>query len=247
MLKLLKITISKRVVFKTDLARNLPVVRGQASQIRQLLMNLVTNASEAIGDREGVITMRTSVYKSKEDLPGSRATELPVGDSVQLEVSDTGRGMTEEETTKIFDPFFSTKSAGRGLGLAVVQGVVRSHGGAIWVDSVPDRGTTFRIFLPCSKRLEWQTNQPGVSAPAEQVSGLTRRVLFVEDEDILRQVVAKMLRTRGFLVIEAADGWRAINCLRDREQGIDAVLLDMTIPGSGSREVVKKCKEFGRR
>ena len=151
MLALLKVSISKRVVLDVDLPRDLPAVLGNASQIRQVVMNLVINASEAIGDNDGVITVRTSQVTEREAQLSSNSTNLNPGDSLQLEVSDTGSGIAKETQAKIFDPFFSTKFAGRGLGLAVVQGIVRTHEGAIHLSSEPGRGTTFRVLLPCAE------------------------------------------------------------------------------------------------
>jgi two-component system cell cycle sensor histidine kinase/response regulator CckA len=151
MLELLRISISKRVVFKTSLANGLPPVGMQPSRMRQVVMNLVTNASEAIGDNEGVITVASSLDPAA---PGC----------VRLEVSDTGCGMTAEQQTKIFDPFFTTKFVGRGLGLAVVLGVVRTHGGSIALESSPGRGTTFRILLPCAAEAHAQPRGTVLSA-----------------------------------------------------------------------------------
>jgi len=150
MLELLKVSISKHAVLRTDLRDNLPAVRGNAAQIRQVVMNLLINASEAIGEKQGVISVTTAQVSGSENLAFNGATALPRGDYVRLQVSDTGCGMTEAVKAKIFDPFFSTKFAGRGLGLGVVQGVVRGHGGAIDLMSSPGEGTTFQVFLPCT-------------------------------------------------------------------------------------------------
>jgi PAS domain S-box-containing protein len=138
MVELTKTLISKHVVLDVELGTNLPPVWGDAAQIRQIVMNLVINASEAIGGREGCIRVCTS------------HTVAADGASVRLGVTDTGRGMSEEEKGRVFDPFFTTKSKGHGLGLAVVSGIVESHGGRIQVVSSPGRGATFTIFLPCA-------------------------------------------------------------------------------------------------
>jgi len=244
MLELLKVSISKRAILRTDLARNLPAVRGHAPQLRQVVMNLITNASEALGAKNGIITVTTSLviagkYLTQEDVP-----ELADVDVVRLEVSDTGNGMTAEQRGKIFDPFFTTKFTGRGLGLAVVQGVVRAHGGMIKVVSAPGKGATFEILLPCASQLVEQDHQAEVFVPADQVSASTLTVLLVEDESTLRLSVAKILRKKGFLVIEAADGCAAIDALRDRQRNIDVILLDLTIPGADSREVAEEAHRF---
>ena len=131
MLELLKVSISKHAVLRTVLRDNLPAVRGNAAQIRQVVMNLVINASEAIGEKQGVISVTTAQVSGSEKLAFNGAATLPPGDYVRLQVSDTGCGMTEAVKAKIFDPFFSTKFAGRGLGLAVVQGIVLAHDGDI--------------------------------------------------------------------------------------------------------------------
>jgi PAS domain S-box-containing protein len=145
-LGLVKVSVSKHAVLETDLGRDLPAVRGSAAQIQQIVMNLVINASEAMGDRDGVIRMTTMRLPVAED--GWKG--LAKGDYVQLEVFDTGHGMSSETQAKVFDPFFTTKSEGRGLGLAAVHGIVRNLGGAIHCTSEPGKGTTFTIFLPCS-------------------------------------------------------------------------------------------------
>jgi PAS domain S-box-containing protein len=150
MLELLKVSISKHAVLETSLDQNLPAVRGNSAQIRQVVMNLVTNASEAIGDRGGVIRVISDRVTLE---PGSSVREwknLPAGEYLRLEVSDTGCGMTPETQRRLFEPFFTTKFAGRGMGLAVVQRIVRQLGGAIQVVSLLDQGTSIRILLPCA-------------------------------------------------------------------------------------------------
>ena len=166
MLELLKVSISKHAVLKTDLDQNVPAFWGNAPQIRQVVMNLLINASEAIGEKEGVINVITGRVSGGKNLAPNRVTDLPEGDYVRLEVSDTGCGMTEEAKAKIFDPFFTTKFAGRGLGLAVVQGIVRAHGGAINLVSAPGQGTTFQVLLSCTPKrgLERQSGITSTSA-----------------------------------------------------------------------------------
>jgi CheY-like chemotaxis protein len=202
-------------------------------------MNLVTNASEALGDRDGLIRVTTRCVKVD---PGSSAAildGLAVGDYLKLEVSDSGSGMSPETRTRVFDPFFTTKSAGRGLGLAVVDGIVRGLGGAVRVTSELGKGTTFQILLPCPET-RGGASRLTMSSTVEEFPGPSRRVviLIVEDEDVLRQAVARMLRMNGFEVLEAADGSSAIDLLRAAVDKIEVILLDMTIPGASSAEVV---------
>jgi two-component system, cell cycle sensor histidine kinase and response regulator CckA len=230
MAELLKVSISKHVILRTDLRKGLRPVTGHAPQIRQVIMNLIINASEAIGDKNGVITVSTSHVDTGE---------LAEGDWVQLEVSDTGSGMTDEQKNKIFDPYFTTKLAGRGLGLAVVQGAVRAHGGVIRVVSSMNQGTTFQILLRCDGRPAPQEDRVEALPRTEEISR-TAAVLFVDDEEMLRTSVSKMLRKRGFAVLEANNGSAAIDLLRDHNHDIDVILLDLTIPGVGSRQVVEE-------
>jgi two-component system cell cycle sensor histidine kinase/response regulator CckA len=238
MLELLKVSISKHAVLKTDLAANLPVIVGNAPQIRQILMNLMINASEAIGTKSGVIHISTSRVTAGAETACNDAANLPAGEYLRLMISDTGCGMTEGEQARIFDPFFSTKFAGRGLGLAVVQGIVRAHGGGIHIVSAPGQGTTFQIFFPCGKApAQVGCGEPSFAA-IEQTARVEGTVLLVEDEESLRLPVAKMLRKQGFSVIEAADGLSAIELFRAHPAKVDVILLDVTIPGCSSREVI---------
>ncbi len=244
MLELLKVSISKHVALRTDLAGDLPPVSGHASKIRQVVMNLVINASEAIGEKHGTITLTTAHVRSDRDLCPDLASDLLQGDYVRLEVSDTGSGITEEAAAKIFDPFFSTKFAGRGMGLAVVKGIVREHGGAIDMASVPERGTTFRVLLPCSaKRTAEIDSAVAVRDPVIEKDG-TGTILVVEDEKLLRDAVSKFLRRVGFLVAEAGDGSDAIELMRTHKDDLRAVLLDVTLPGISSRDVLAEARRL---
>jgi len=239
MVELLKVSISKHATLKTDLHPSLPPVLGRASRIRQVVMNLILNASEAIGQQVGVIKVTTSCTALPRKSNATSPPDLPSGNYSILEVSDTGGGMTEEMQTKVFDPFFSTKFVGRGLGLAVVQGVVRDHGGAINLLSSPGVGTTFEIFLPCGEAA--QSSQGGIARFSGKDDSLgSRNVLVVEDEEILRLAVSKMLRRGGFGVIEAIDGDSAIELIRAHSDQIDVMLLDITLPGLSSRKVLEE-------
>jgi two-component system, cell cycle sensor histidine kinase and response regulator CckA len=239
MLELLKISISKHAALKSDLHPGALPVQGRPSQIRQIVMNLIINASEAIGQNDGVIRVTTSHTVLPRESMASGPSNLPAGDYAILEVSDTGCGIAEEMQDKVFDPFFSTKLAGRGLGLAVVQGSVRDHGGAINLISAPGEGTTFEVFLPLSERAESGQGAVVRSSGREErrASGL---VLVVEDEEALRLAVSNMLRRNGFKVIEAIDGHSAMELIRAHHNKIDVMLLDMTLPGMSSREVLEE-------
>jgi PAS domain S-box-containing protein len=238
MLALLKVSVTKHAAIRADLGRDLPGIRASAGQLRQIVMNLITNASDAVGQRDGVIEVITSRVTVTGNSAAASFTSLPDGDYVQLEVSDTGCGMSRETLAQVFDPFYTTKSAGRGLGLAVVQGIVRSLGGTIRLTSELNKGSTFQVLLPCAETppCESGTAVPGaVDPPVRSQQG---NILVVEDEDLLRKAVVKMLRKTGFQVFEAADGTSAVDLLRARGAGIDAILLDMTLPGASSQDIV---------
>jgi PAS domain S-box-containing protein len=244
MLALLSVSVTKHATIQVDLDRNLPAMLASAAQVRQIVMNLITNASDAIGDRDGVIRVITKHVLSPGDSWAISSGTLPDCHYVQLEVSDTGRGMPPETQARMFDPFFTTKSAGRGLGLAVVQGIVRSLGAAIHVTSEPEKGTTFQLLLPCVETTAEESGRPTPGIDENAALNQNVVILFVEDVDHLRQPVVKMLRRRGFKVFEAADGTTAIDNLRVHGTRIDAIVLDMTLPGASSREIVEEAAKI---
>jgi PAS domain S-box-containing protein len=233
---LLKVVVSKHVLLKTQLSRNLRAVQANLAELRQVVMNLVKNASEAIGEREGMILIRTDQTSADTDLaPGHR------GNCVLLEVSDTGCGISRDVRSSLFDPFFTTKAGGHGLGLAVVQRIVSSLGGAIEIESDPGRGSTFRVLLPCSNRTAPRPDPAKLQVKLEGThQALT--ILVVEDEEQLRFVTTKMLRRNGFGVMEAADGTEALAAISAHKETIDVVLLDVTLPGAPSRDVLAEVR-----
>ncbi len=237
-LSLLKVSVTKHAVIEAHLDHNLPAIRADAAQLRQIVMNLVTNASDAIGNRDGVIRVITRCVDLQRESGESSSRTLPDREFVELEVSDTGCGMSLQTKAKVFDPFFTTKSLGRGLGLAVVQGIVRSLGGAIHLATEPDKGTSFHVLLPSSKIMAAAVNQAISGGEQTVVPSQRGAVLVVEDEDRLRHGIVKMLRKAGFEVFEAAEGSSAIKFLRRDGVKIDVVLLDMTMPGASSREII---------
>ena len=240
MLKLLKVSVSKQVTLKTDFREDLPAVWGNAPQIRQVVMNLVLNASEAIGDTKGVITVTAAHGSRSIDPAPHRGMDLTPGDYVRIEVSDTGCGMTEETKAKIFDPFFSTKFSGRGLGLAVVLRIVRDLGGALDVVSAPGQGTVFQVWLPrATKSVSEIHSAITTFGGPEKSSVQVGTILVVEDDETMRRAVSKGLLKRGFSVIEASDGFVASDRIRTHKDEIDVLLLDVNLPGASSREVLE--------
>jgi PAS domain S-box-containing protein len=243
MLELLKVSVSKRAALESDLSQNLPPVRANAAELRQLVMNLVTNASDAIGERDGVIRVTTRYMQIRPTL-GGPSDRLGEGNFVQLEVSDTGSGMPPEVQARVFDPFFTTKPAGHGLGLAIVQGIVHGLGGRILLSSEPGKGTTFQILLPCAETTAEAVSEPAASLPEAVTPSHDPTLLVVEDEGPLRQAVVRVLRQSGFSIVEAADGSSALELFRACGSRIDAILLDMTIPGISSEDIVAEAAKI---
>jgi two-component system cell cycle sensor histidine kinase/response regulator CckA len=243
MTQLLKISIAKKVVLKFDLADNLPSIKADAAQIRQVLMNLIINASEAIGEQSGVISIRTGVMRADTSYLSETylSPELPEGDYAYLEVADSGCGMSAATKAKIFDPFYTTKFTGRGLGLAAVLGIVRGHNGSLKVYSELGRGTTFKLLIPCST----------VSAPlSEQTKSLSEKwrgtgtILVVDDEESVRTIAARMLELFGFSTILANDGRQGVEAFRANKDKIAAVILDMTMPHLNGEEAFREIRRI---
>jgi signal transduction histidine kinase len=225
--RLLETSVPRGVQLRLDLSKGLPAVEADVVQLQQVVMNLVINGAEAIGDRSGTVTVTTSV----RDIDDASAREafasrgVAAGRYVQLQVRDTGCGMDEATRQKIFDPFFTTKFAGRGLGLAAVLGIVRSHRGAIHVDSKPGEGTTFEILLPASA-------QHAVTAKESEFPlyrGAGQLVLVVDDDASVRTTMRRLLELFDFEVVEA-DGGRAATRIAEARADIRLVMLDMTMP-----------------
>jgi len=243
MLELLKISIHRGAELNLDLPANLPSVRANAAQIRQLMLNLVTNASEALATDAGVISVSLSTVRSDGELSDAEAGPSASG-YIRLMVTDNGCGMTPEIQAKIFDPFFSTKFAGRGLGLGAVQGIVRHHGGTIRVSSVPGQGSRFEIFLPCLVEPDRQPAPPALRPSVAAAKGAVATILLVEDEETLSMAVSRMLRKKGYSVLEAADGLAAVDLFRANHHAIDLVLLDLTLPEMSGQQVLRELRRI---
>jgi nitrogen-specific signal transduction histidine kinase/CheY-like chemotaxis protein len=232
MAHLLQTAISKKAILTLNLERGLPPIKADPSQIRKIVMNLINNASEALGDRNGVITV--SVGATRCDAEYLQKTELhddlAPGLYVHLEVTDTGSGMDAGTRSRIFEPFFSTKFTGRGLGLAAVLGIVRAHKGALKVHSEPGKGTTFKVLFPALEDAgEGARTNESSSSPLADGRG-QRTILLVDDEESLLALGTRMLEHLGFTVLTAADGLQAVEQYRERRKDIDLVLMDLTMP-----------------
>lgn len=235
MTQLLTVSISKKALVRYDLAPGLPSIAADPGQMQQLVMNLVTNASEAIGDEfSGLITLRTGVQEVDDATNGGLLPALPmtVGRYVTLEVSDTGCGMTAEVRDKIFDPFFSTKFTGRGLGLSAMLGILRSHHGGLKVYSEVGRGSVFKLYLPVEPAPA-SDPPPRPSGDGWQGQGL---VLVVDDEAGARAVARGLAEALGFQVLEAGDGQEAVTLFELRHAELRLVLMDLTMPHMDGRE-----------
>jgi two-component system, cell cycle sensor histidine kinase and response regulator CckA len=239
MLDLLQISLPKGGRLELDFAPDMPPALANAAQLRQLVMNLILNAAEALEERNGLIVIKGRRLRLDSRRSG-RWIELPEGDYIWFEVSDNGRGMTEEVRARIFDPFYSTKFQGRGMGLASVQKIVANHGGTIEVESAPAKGTRFQILLPAGAPTEQDT--PPLETPIDTYTQDDGVILVVEDEERLRASVSQMLRKRGFDVIEASNGNLAVDLIRAEQNHIALVLLDLTVPGKSSLEVFEELR-----
>ncbi len=235
--RLLSVSISKKCVLRLDLMPNQPPCQADSAQLRQVVMNLILNASEAIGDRSGIVSVTTgAVWCERDYLAESFVDEgLAEGLYVTLEVSDTGVGMSPETQARIFDPFFSTKFTGRGLGLAAVIGIVRGHGGAIRVYSEPGRGSTFKLLFPAVE----SSASASLGRDPTRVDGLGEVVLVVDDEDSVRAVATAMLKRMGFEVIGAPDGRAGLALFREHQARDPIVLMDLTMPHMDGRSAAK--------
>ena len=241
--QLLAVTIPKHVKVRQELAEGLPATLADPTQIRQVLMNLVLNAVEAIGAERGEIRLATSLRRvGRAELDGlSIGRELKEGEYVQLSVVDTGAGMDAATQARIFDPLFTTKRAGRGLGLAAVLGIVRGHAGGLRVTSTVGRGSAFDLLLPCTAGPAARSDPSEASSPEWRGTGL---VLVADDDELARQTTARIVEHVGFTVTVAADGAAAIEAVRRHGRELRAVLLDLTMPGLSGEEVVRQIREL---
>lgn len=242
-LDLLKVALPKQVQLKLELATELPNLEGDTTQLQQVLMNLIINAAEAIGEQAGVICVGTAVATlTLQDSHFWRFTDqpLPEGLYVHLYVQDSGTGMAEETLTKIFDPFFTTKFTGRGLGLAAVLGIVRSHHGGLHVASEADQGTQFELLFPI-------VDKP-IEIPLEELIEMEKHkeglVLVIDDERAVREAVADILEMEGINVLAAANGDEGIALYQKHHEQIDLVLLDLSMPGKSGHETFLELEAF---
>jgi signal transduction histidine kinase/CheY-like chemotaxis protein len=242
MVTMLKATTSQNVSIRADLPAAMPYIKGDASQLRQVVMNLIINASEAIGEEQGVINVslaRTEIKAGQSD-KDHNGKIIPAGRYICLGVADNGCGMNDEIRQRIFEPFYSTKFAGRGLGMSALLGILTAHKGALQLSSEPGKGTTFKVYLPAriSAAVEEETAQQTAPAPWKG-SGT---ILLAEDEEQVALILKTMLVALGFTVIEAADGKEALELYLKYAAEITLVVTDMDMPVMDGYELFRELK-----
>lgn len=245
--QLMEPAVSKKARLRIDLGERLPQIQADPAQLRQVVMNLILNASDALEGEAGSIDVRVRRMSAGREVLRRAfvGRDLPAGEYVVLEVSDTGCGMDSETLARIFDPFFTTKFTGRGLGLASSLGIVRSHHGAILVESKRERGTTFQVLFPAQEGivpLVADAEEPGPSTTGVQPSGEWGCILVVDDEASVRRLATTALERSGFKTILAEDGGEGVGFFQERREEIDAILLDLTMPGMDGREALEEIR-----
>jgi len=241
LLPLLDSVISKKAELTISCPDGLRAVQGDATQIRQVVMNLLTNASDALNEHPGTITVTVGEVEADADYLSQFAFakgELAAGPYAFVEVSDTGRGMDTSTRERIFDPYFTTKFTGSGLGLAAVLGIVQGHEGGLRITSEPGSGSSFKVLFPATGG---QVKRPAAlsAAPPEHLA-----VLLAEDEAFVRTITRKMLEASGCTVAEACDGVEAVRVFQEAPQRFDCVILDLMMPGYDGEEAFARIRQI---
>ncbi len=241
MSELIKAPLNRKTNLEFNLAQNLPKIEADENQLRQLILNLIVNAAEAVGENEGFIKLTTQLVKADYNYLAKtlKRPDLQVGNYVLFEVTDSGSGMDEETLAKIFDPFFTTKFTGRGLGLSAVQGIVRGHKGTLHIESEVNKGTVFKVLLPCA-------NISDATSPNNLSNGDRpkddSRILIVDDDELLCKVTSRMLQKMGFSVLVASDGRAGVELYSENLNEIDCILLDLTMPNMNGEEALRRIR-----
>jgi two-component system cell cycle sensor histidine kinase/response regulator CckA len=233
--------IGEDIVLTTVLTGEVLSIYVDVSQLEQVLMNLATNARDAM-PKGGRLTIETEQAHLDDEYVRTRGYGVP-GSYALLSVSDTGEGMDAQVQKKIFEPFFTTKETGKGtgLGLAIVYGIVKQNNGYINVYSEPGKGTTFKLYFPLVGISAGEVRQP--EAP-QAVKGGTETILLAEDNNTLRRLVREVLEEHGYTVIEAADGNAALQQFRDHKDRISLIILDLIMPEKNGRDVFEEARRI---
>lgn len=239
--KMLRATFPKMITFELQLQPGLPLITADRSQVHQVLLNLCVNARDAMA-KGGALSLQTSVATGEE--LAEYFTGADADEYVRVRIRDTGAGMTPEVRAHIFEPFFTTKerAKGTGLGLSVVYGVVNNHRGFVRVESDPNRGTTFSVYLPVALQPEQSEGAGGVSAP--QKSREPQTILLVEDEEMLRDLAVQILQGEGYRILAARDGLEAVETFEAHRDEIGLVICDLGLPKLGGRDVFMRMKQI---
>lgn len=240
--QMMEAAVGKQANLNFQLDPELPMVKADISQLQQVVMNLVINAAEALGEKGGKVEVRTeTVTLTEPQLSAySQSSELQAGSYVCLSVRDNGQGLSSQAQEKIFDPFFTTKGTGRGLGLAAVQGIVRGHQGAIKVTSELGEGSTLELLFPTVSKVE--SSKP-VRSPSPKWRG-QGRVLLVDDEECVRTIIERVLVAMGFTVEVAENGEQAQTLFAADPHDFEFALLDMTMPGKNGEDTLKELRKL---
>jgi two-component system, cell cycle sensor histidine kinase and response regulator CckA len=242
---LIRTSISKKITLVLDVPEDCPQVEADRAQLQQLVMNLVINGGEAIGDQPGTLTVRVrpEYFTEKRERPRAEGFPIVTGEYVRIDVTDTGMGMDAETRNRIFEPFFTTKFLGRGLGLSAALGIVRGHRGAISVRSGPGQGTTFTVLLPVPRETRRAPRVSGHVRLEQPLQGIGT-ILVVDDEEGVRSLAASVLEEAGYTVELAGDGAEAIERLRELGDDVRLVLLDLTMPQLGGAEAAVELRQI---
>ena len=242
--KMLKSSLPQNAEIKMDSSADIPFIKGDASQLTQIVMNLIINATEAIGDAQGEIrvSLAKAAIKAGRTVKDHQDKAIPSGEYVCLEVTDTGCGMDNETRQRIFEPFYTTKFTGRGLGMSAVLGIIMSHSGALQLFSQPEEGTTFRVYLPV------QDSEPAEDEPASQASSAlwqgSGTILLVEDDKLIILIASNMIKKLGFSVIEALNGREALDLYQQNAAEITLVVTDMGMPVMDGYALFRELKKL---
>lgn len=242
-LPLLKVTIPPHIQLKYHLTAHLPPILADQGQMQQVVMNLLLNSVQAIGDRPGQVVINTRSYNLTDEVEPSiwqYGGHVPEpGHYVLLETKDSGEGMPPETLNRIFEPFFTTKATGHGLGLATVLGIVRAHQGSIQVESQPGTGTSFRLFFPAIEHPPHQLKVKQVESSPQPTLLHTGFILIIDDEEPVVTTLTDILATGGFRVLTAFNGLAGLQIFQERFAEIDLVILDISMPGMDGIETLR--------
>lgn len=236
-LRLLQATVDSKARLMLELGEELPMVAADGFQLRQVVTNLVLNALDAMAGERGTLTLRTEALQL--DAPHHEQYRVSPGHYVKVTVTDTGHGIAEEARARLFEPFFSTKGPGRGMGLAAAAGIVRSHRGWLGVEETGARGTSFSLLLPVTDQA---TQRPDVAPAATRVPPVSHRILLIDDEPAVRLVTGRLLTELGHQVVTAETGKRGVQILKERPDAFDLVVLDLTMPEQSGEQTLAQLR-----